>query len=144
MYYLREIVLWQSSSIERPFYWVVATILKLSFKSSMAILSSLLNHLQVLVDLCQIIQSMCIGFFKSGKKTSLFRLLLLLPPAIPRLLPLFLIYEGVYCYATHLLDLSWSVSFSSSAMKCSLGSRGGFPSCKEYMIHSVNHASLTL
>lgn len=31
---------------------------------------------------------------------------------------------------THLLDLSWSVSFSSSAMKCSLGSRGGFPSCK--------------
>lgn len=31
---------------------------------------------------------------------------------------------------THLLDLSWSVSFSSSAMKCSLGSRGGFPSCE--------------
>lgn len=44
---------------------------------------------------------------------------------------------------THLLDLSWSVSFSSSAMKCSLGSRGGFPSCKGTW-HIQQTAFLTL
>lgn len=68
--YLGEVVLWQSGSIACPFHRVVATVLELPFQSSVAILSSLLNHVQVLVDLCQVIQSMRVGFFKSGKKTT--------------------------------------------------------------------------
>lgn len=120
--YLCEIILRQSSCIEGPLYWIVATILKLPFEGGMAILRSLLNHFQVLIDLGQIIQRMSIDFLKSEETGGLY-LRFLKDRCTPPISSFFSNY-------TYLFDLSWSVSFSSSVMKCSLESSGGFPICK--------------